>query len=1342
VGSEEQKAMWKSIVVGVLILAAGPAWAQGPGRPTEAGRMALEGLARRCIDAGGLKEVPPADGKGPVRWAVADPAQFAATLTTNRLALTPAIRDALVERAFKTNPADGDRLAVVSFLRVMSEATGDRLASAFALLIGAMNRGSGGEKEAISSIEEAARLFEACKDYADQANCKDEIGDLHFRQRAMRQALEAYTEALEIRRAAFGQQHRTVSNSYVLIGKVYHYKHDLTRAIESYTKALEIRRAIYGEIHPAVADCYNSIAIVFQDHGDLAQALEGYTKALKIRRACLGERHSAVADSYNGIGIVCSKQGDSARALKAYAKSLEIYRAVLGDHHLNVAASYNNIANAYFNAGDLNRALEGYNRALEIRRTALGERHPAVARNYSNVAGVYHKQGELARALEAYAKVLVILRSTLGERHPDVAGCYTNIANVYEDMGELARALEGYTKALGIQRDVLGEHHTDVADSYNNIGGIYHSSDDFAQALESYNKALEIRRSALGERHPDVAGCYYNIAHVYLEQGELARALDMYTRALEIRRAALGERHSAVADSYNSIAFVYKEQGDLTRALEDYNRALEIQRTHLGEGHFVIGITYTNIATIYTMQGDLAQALEVHAKALEISRAALGERHPNVARSYLNIGNIYHKKGESVQALENYAKSLEIFRNRFGERHTSVADCYNNIGFVYAHLGDLKQALGNFSKALEIRRAAFGERHREVVELYTNIAIAYRIQGRPRQALDYISKAFDSLTFRRDSIESPQGQAVDQLPTLYLSALVLAMRGYFRVETAGPNPAPALRDALRDYQDAFTILERLREHVVVSEADKLRHGEDLSWITPQTIGVAHKIAQIGRTDVALTAAFEAAERGVARVLLESMGRAQAAGGGRIDPTASAEGAALAAKVRALDARIEKDQAKPIEKRDKDIVDRLLVQRREVDEAWRAFISRMERDFPQYAALKYPKACTVEEARACLSDDEVGLSFVPGSKASYLVVLNKSHKAGEVGIEVHPLPPSSSIAEAVSALLEPRVLEDAQAAKARGAEVFRMLLGPASTAIAGKSLVIVPGGMLGQLPFELLVEPDGSGGDGRFLVERHAIRYAPSMTTLTMVKRWEAERPKPGRALWAIGDPVYSASDPRLATAGALSEASRTVVTRLRSALRGEALDRLPGTGVEVERVASLMDSELGDRLTGPEATEAAVKKLSTDGTLADFRYVHFACHGILGSDKHAQPGLVLSLVGNPPGEDGFLRLDEVTGLRLNADLVVLSACQTGQGKVYRAEGVLGLARAFLYAGSRGVACSLWQVDDESPATLMADLYAGLKAGLPSSEALRQAQLKMIASGEPPLHWAPFVLIGR
>jgi CHAT domain-containing protein len=187
----------------------------------------------------------------------------------------------------------------------------------------------------------------------------------------------------------------------------------------------------------------------------------------------------------------------------------------------------------------------------------------------------------------------------------------------------------------------------------------------------------------------------------------------------------------------------------------------------------------------------------------------------------------------------------------------------------------------------------------------------------------------------------------------------------------------------------------------------------------------------------------------------------------------------------------------------------------------------------------------------------------------------------------------------------------------------------------------------------------------------------------------------------------------------------------------------------VQAIRALLGASDGDVLTGVQATEAAVKAASAKGLLARARYVHFATHGFLGVDTGQPPALVLSLVGNDGQRDadgslndGFLRLDEVTRLKLNADLVVLSACETGKGRLYAGEGVTGLARAFLYAGSRGVVCSLWAVDDRETAALMMRLYAGLKDGQGAADALRAAKLAILREGKPPSYWAPFILIGE
>jgi CHAT domain-containing protein len=412
--------------------------------------------------------------------------------------------------------------------------------------------------------------------------------------------------------------------------------------------------------------------------------------------------------------------------------------------------------------------------------------------------------------------------------------------------------------------------------------------------------------------------------------------------------------------------------------------------------------------------------------------------------------------------------------------------------------------------------------------------------------------------------------------------------------------------------------------------------------------------------------------------------------------------------------------------------------------------RIKQDYPRYAELQNPSPCSLVEARACLGRNEVALLFVAGKEGSQVVVLDGGAGGGAGGLAVYPLPPMRELGKQVAALTDRETLALPAEARAHGAAAFALLLAPLADRIRGKDLVIVPGGPLCLLPFELLVE--GGEAEGTYLIEGHRVRYATSLTALHLVRLWERGRPRLEQAFWAVGDPVYEADDPRLTgrtdVGGATREALEEYSSRTRSGEAAGGYKRLRFSGDEVTRIRETLGGSKDQTLTGLQASEAAVKAASRDGVLARARYVHFATHGILGADRGLQPSLVLSLVGNDNRaegggvNDGFLQLDEVTNLKLNADLVVLSACQSGQGTLYGGEGVVGLSRAFLYAGARGLVCSLWSVDDKQTAELMASTYSRLQANEAAANALRAAKIGMIRQGKAPALWGAFILIGE
>jgi tetratricopeptide (TPR) repeat protein len=1248
-------------VAAVLLLAlAAPAVAQDFPKPTEAGRKALDDLIRRCVAAGGLR----ASRGEPAPLVVVDPAQLRAAVVADRAALTPALRDALIDRWAEVAPAQEP--GTVALLRTLGEATDDRLALAFATFFEAKREETRNPASSIRSYAEAARRFAGAGERAWEAACFNDLASVH-------QAQGAYAEALEI-----------------------------------HQKALDIKRMVYGDRHPRLATSYNNIAGVHLKLGEDAEALEGFRKALEIQLAAYGEQHPDVATSYNNIAGVYHHQGEHARALEGYQKALGIRRAAYGEQHPDVAASYNNIASVHAAQGKFTEALAGNRKALGIWRAAYGERHPAVATSLNNIAGVYQKQGEYSRALNNYQASLEILLAVFGERHPDVATIYANIASVHERQGQYAQALEGFEKALAIRRPLFGERNLSVATCYHNIAFICYKRSEHARALEGFRKTIDVQRALYGERHPQVAACYNSIGLVYLDQGEDGQAMEYFRKALDIHRSVQGEQHPSVARCYSNI-----------------------------------GVTYNG-------RGEYDKALEAHRKALDIRRAVYGETHSEVAESYHNIAAVYDSQGEYDLALEGYRKALDVFREEYGERHPAVAASYNNIANVYARQGEYVKALEGFTKALEIKRVVYGEQHPDVGTGYYNLAGNYGDLGEYPKALDALDRALNALRIPDDpAAPAPvDDRARPRLRPLPMTVDVLRERGEIREENLRPDSRDGLRACLRDYEAAIDVLQQLRQRVLLTDPSKLRLGEQFSELFPRTIGITDRLAALERAPAGRLAALSAAERGSARVFLEGLGRARAQVVGHVDAGLRSDELSGLAQISELDGRIDQALAQPFESRDPAAVRRLFDERQQAEERLQALIARMEHDYPQYTALKYPKACAVEEARDCLGTDEVALLYVLGSEASYLIVLAKDADPQTAGITIHRLPPAGEIVELMVGLMRPTILNDNDSTRELGRRAYRMILGPAAASIRGKGLVIVPGGVLGLLPFELLVEPtpgakDDAGGNGRFLVEGHHIRYAPSLTTLHFVQQWDQTRTRPERVLWAMGDPVYQPTDKRLAAQVELDpETIDSVAKYSGGGGRGKSFERLPSSGMEIEQLRRLWDAAPEEVLVGPAATEAAVKVASASDTLAKYRYVHFAIHGILKLDDAIQPSLVLSLAGDQHGEDGFLRLDEVTSLRLNADLVVLSACQTGQGELYSAEGVSGLARAFLYAGSRAVLCSLWRVDDEATVGLMTDIYAGLKAQKPAADALREAQLRMIADGQPPLYWAPFILIGQ
>ena len=423
---------------------------------------------------------------------------------------------------------------------------------------------------------------------------------------------------------------------------------------------------------------------------------------------------------------------------------------------------------------------------------------------------------------------------------------------------------------------------------------------------------------------------------------------------------------------------------------------------------------------------------------------------------------------------------------------------------------------------------------------------------------------------------------------------------------------------------------------------------------------------------------------------------------------------------------------------------------DLTEEYRQVQAEIRQTSPHYAALTQPQPLGAREIQRLLDNDTLLLEYALGEKASYLWAVTP------VSVSSYQLPPRVEIEAAARKVydllitrpkrgtpLDPQFIVQAEA-------LSRMLLGPASSQLGKKRLVVVAPGVLAYLPFASLPVPDGKTYQP--LIATHEIVNLPSASVLSVIRRETEGRTPTSQVIAVLADPVFEASDPRVTQAKAAGEMPPAIAAERSALSRAINLSTRTGARTGLTRLAfSRQEADaifaVAPRGAGLKATDfTASRATAISERLGQYRILHFATHGLLNNEQPELSGLVFSLVdekGN--AQDGFLRLHEVFNLKLNADLVVLSACETGLGKEIKGEGLIGLTRGFMYAGAPRVVASLWNVDDLATAELMKLFYRGmLKDGLRPAAALRAAQSELSRQRRwaSPYFWAGFVLQGE
>ncbi len=1090
------------------------------------------------------------------------------------------------------------------------------------------------------------------------------------------------------------------------------------------------RRIAAGQTHtyriPLTSGRYLHVVAV-QQGADVAAVLIGPdgTRVIEVNNqsGAGGAEHVVLVDGPAGDYLLKVRASEGNAPAGRYEVRIETLREARLQDKSQVAASAAFMQAESLRAPgtpeSLREAVVKYEEALTL-YVAAGDR-AGEALTANNLGAMYLALGEEKKALDYFTRSLTLYR--LAENLEGEAMALGNVCKIHEDRNERQQALDCYLNVLSLYRK-LKDRGSEAA-MLSRVGRAYDSLGEKRKALNYHSLALAAYRDA-GERGGEAA-TLNNLGTISQELGEAESALDYFGQSLSLY-SRIGNRGGEGAALAN-IGVVYDELGDKQRALDYYLKALPLKRD--ARNRQSEAATLNNIGTAYDALGEKQKALRYLSQSLSLYADL--EDDDGAALALSNIGKVYDDLDERDKALDFYFKALKLYR-QIGERAGEAATL-GNIGVTYDDLGEKGKALEYYSQALKLY-CDLEDRSGEAVTL-NNVGILQESLGEKGKALAHYLQALP--LFR--AVGDVSGRAA----TLANIAVIERDRG-------------DLASARARIEETLSAVESLRGKLVVQELRSSYFATVQGYYEfyIDLLMLLHKQQPSAGHNVA---ALHASERARARSLVELLAE------GRVDIRQGVD-AKLIERERFLQHRLNALAHEQAQLRGgqytaeratalaKDILD-ISTERQQVE-------TQIRQSSMLYAALTRPVPLTLRDIQTqVLDNDTLLLEYSLGRDRSYLWA------ATPTSVSSYELPGRAEIETAVTNLHHLFASPGTSNAPdgherellVAASRLSRVVLGPVASQLGHKRLLVIADGALRYAPFAALPEPapDRDLPVGRPLVLSHEIVGLPSASVLPALRTELAKRVPARRTLFALADPVFSAHDGRVKRASRKRTDGTPKVAAGNDRMPGEKIaegaqegagfdgigfERLPGSRREAQRIFGIVPAGKATLALDFEASRA----LAVSGKLRGHRYVHFATHGRI-DDLHPElSAIVLSLVDqNGDAQNGYLRLNEIFNLKLSADVVVLSGCETGLGKEIRGEGLVGLTRGFMYAGVPRVVASLWRVDDEAVAQLMISFYRAMLEGRKRpSEALRDAQIEMLKHERwnSPRHWAAFVLQGE
>ncbi|MEA3477762.1 MAG: CHAT domain-containing tetratricopeptide repeat protein [Bacteroidota bacterium] len=1117
---------------------------------------------------------------------------------------------------------------------------------------------------------------------------------------------------------------------------------------------LELSNEKLGKNHPSTGDCQNRLGeLYYYDHkNELARSC--FDIALNIYSLDGDPDSLAMAKVYSNIGGLKMNLAEYDSAKVYVQKALDIQLGLLDSLDMKLLPTYNTMGALNYYLGNMDQAICNFEKTLQIRLNKFGANHHEVASSFNNLGSAYENKKEFQKAVDLHQDALNIRRTTLDSLHPNIALSLNNLANAWYGLGDYEKSNEYHSEALRIRKKIYGDNHRDIAMSYANIGHNLVLQDNPAEATYYFRKVVPIMINLYGPDHLLTSDAYENLGLPFYYSGAYDSAFYYMFKALRIREKIQNGINGSIARSYNNIGALYKDNGDYELALSYYKKSAEVHETLLGENCNPLAGSFNNMGEVYLETGEYEKSYDYFRRSLDIDMANLGPENPRLASRYLNLGAVAAEMGKHAESVEYNKQALHLHLGAYGENNRLTSSIYGNMAMDYVAMDSLDMALNYLKRAIEILKDFYGKNHFYLSTYYTQVGQLLVETGEITLARDnlYHGLAVNySGEIDPEHLENTDTEKIID-KNQFIESLV-AITKYNESVLAANERSEFLAGNLIIYQLIADISIKLREMYSL-ERSKLQALKKWDYLYSEAFKTAAGLYELSGEELYFDKAFHFAGLKKASALMDAILMSQAMENSGIPDS-------IIQLEKTLQARLEGHKQNLFEL---DTTAGAGDKKVSIENEINAITIRLnelyldiERTYPEYNNLRsrYPRYMP-EEIGSKLDPKTLLLDFIISDSTIYTIVISHNDHWIEK-IEV-PADFASRVNHLLRAVKKYRVDDFMATSK----EIYRTLLRPLEKYFTGiEKIVFIPDDYLLLLPFDILIskeDPENSDdlASQDYFIKRFetVLHYSTDLWIRSKRVNQTAIRADSSISGFIGFAPVfhnYQDNAETLLAASALA-ASDTSYTH-RSVVDRMSLQELPYSLHEVNELAAMF-AKNGEPATAILHADASEKNFREKS--ANYKYIHVATHGLINPEKPELSGLVFwkdqsdqkeenpQLLIAEKENDGVLYTKEMYSLRLTADLVTLSACETGAGQLVKGEGLLSFVRGFTYAGVPNVLISYWKVNDKTTADFMFHFYSGVLSGYPYATALRKAKLAAISniSTAFPASWGTFVLIGN